>query len=133
MTAEAYLPIIFKLQPAQTWLPCPSANGGFHNSLVTSHHHRAATPGDLVSDLVYVVLLQQLGEVLRSEVREESLNLLSLRDFVEMFMPIWFQWNAAQMFLNRFELKGVLGSLFYLVLTVFVAKLGVDVQSCGRD
>ena len=79
--------------------------------------HRVCSTNDLVTDLIYVVILAGLGNGFRTEsepqdfdntVSEGEANasskvtlLVGFRDFCALFAPVWFQWNAVQSAINR--------------------------------
>ena len=67
----------------------------FVNTLALSHEHRAASPSDLVLDLVFVVLLAGLGRAFRAELSaSDSDTILAVRDFISLFLPMYLQWSA---------------------------------------
>ena len=60
------------------------------------HHERSATTGDLVLDLVYVVVLARLGEVLRETMAKGMAEFNELGTFFGLFIPLWFPWLTTQ-------------------------------------
>ncbi|GMI04610.1 hypothetical protein TrVE_jg9922 [Triparma verrucosa] len=127
-----YLEFMIPPRPRQTWEQITSPCGGkmeWVSSLSISKERRSATPSDLVLDLVYVILLQQLGRAYRSEVENNPLN--ALRDFVALFTPIWFQWNVIQHYLNRYEQKDVVHVIFFLGNIICMANIGISAEACG--
>ena len=74
------------------------------SSLVGEEHERTATTSDLVLDLVFVVVLQRLGLILRDTIEDsETSPTEALRAFFTLFCPLWFIWLATGRWLNLFE------------------------------
>ena len=93
--------------------PCDSSSLKWVSSLSLSpHHHRAATPSDLVL-VVYVVLLAQLGRGFRANL--DVSTWIALRDFAALFVPIWCQWSSHTGFLNLYEAKDKIIYFFVLI------------------
>ncbi|GMI37511.1 hypothetical protein TrCOL_g7526 [Triparma columacea] len=87
-----YLPFWRKPVARQYWV---KTDYGFVSSLSINKENRAATPADLVFDLVFVVLLNRLGRALRAELNNDC-GSASLRQECGDFA-----WSIA---LNRFVL-----------------------------
>ena len=126
-----YLELWVHPSPRQVWekstLPC--GTNTWVSSLSRSKERRGATPSDLVLDLVYVVLLAQLGRAFRAELGNDAW--LAFRDFVALFTPIWFQWNCVGHFLNRFEQKDVVFALYFVGNILTMAIVGISAERCG--
>jgi len=87
--------------------------------------HRACSTNDLVTDLIYVILLAALGRAFRAEGESGASGSdeahpsddvhhgddhagngsenwpIAFRDFCAIFAPLWLQWNAVQSAVNR--------------------------------
>ncbi|GMH57871.1 hypothetical protein TrRE_jg13423, partial [Triparma retinervis] len=121
-----YLPIWRKPLARQYWV---KTDFGFVSSLALSKEQRAATPADLVFDLVFVVLLNRLGRSLRAELNDDAWS--AYRDFFALFIPIWFQWYTVVGFLNRFETKDVVFTLYFVANLISMSFVGVSAERCG--
>ncbi|GMI01983.1 hypothetical protein TrLO_g8152 [Triparma laevis f. longispina] len=127
-----YLELIIPPKPRQVWQQITSPCGSkkqWVSSLSVTKERRGATPSDLVLDLVYVILLQQLGRAYRTEL--DSNALYAFRDFCSMFIPIWFQWGAVQLYLNKFEQKDVVFVFFFIGNVLTMANIGISAEECG--
>src|SRR3712207_4599725 len=81
---------------------------------------RHATWLELFYDLIFVIAINQLTTFF-----SKDLTLLSLWQFVLLFIPIWWAWTGHTMYANRFEIDDqthriltiaqVLGTLFIAV------------------
>lgn len=91
-----FVPVFTPPRPRQLWVPNPHGDG-YVNTAWDGHNHRSASTSDLCLDLVYVVLLSQLGTALRADI-VPGMDLLRRVgwDFTDMFCPVWFLWNAYQ-------------------------------------
>lgn len=48
-----------------------------------------------------------------------------------MFIPIWFQWGAVQLYLNKFEQKDVVFVFFFIGNVLTMANIGISAEECG--
>mmetsp|Transcript_100241 Transcript_100241/g.286522 ORF Transcript_100241/g.286522 Transcript_100241/m.286522 type:complete len:493 (-) Transcript_100241:783-2261(-) len=113
--------------------PAPPPGPQYLNTLSLSHEHRAAEPADLVLDLVFVVMLAGLGASFRAELfeSEDASVGIAIRDFVAMFLPIWFQWNVINHYNNRFETHDMVNLVYFAGNFILSAVAGASSERCG--
>ena len=56
----------------------------------------------------------------------------AFRDFLSLFLPVWFQWAAVAGYLNRFEQKDVVYQFFFMGNLLLMAFVGVSLSACGE-
>jgi len=84
-----YLELYIPPAPRQVWEQAVSKCGvkaEWGSSLARTKEKRGATPSDLCLDLVYVVLLAQLGRTFRTDLDDNPGY--AFRDFAALFIPI---------------------------------------------
>ena len=115
--------------PCQEWIE--TVDGTFVSSLSLSEIERKATNCDLALDLVYIVLTSQLGRVLRYELEAGNGADVVLRDFLSMFLPIWFQWHTVCRFLNLFGTTDMVNTVYFALNVILMSLVGISAESCG--
>jgi hypothetical protein len=130
-TQVDFLPGFVPPTPRQEWIP--DQQGGYISSLAPqahkTHSHRAATGADLCLDLVYVVFLERLGALFREHPNRST----AVRDFVFLFWPLWLQWNETSLYLNYWETRDVVNSIFFAGNVIFMVLVGVSLSECNSS
>ena len=124
---QNYIPLWLKPNPKQEWIIQP--DGSYVSSLFLKSEERSATLSDLVVDLVYVILLSSLSRAFRATVDDHPL--VALRDLFALFSPIWHSWFSIARFLNQFEEKDAVFTLFFFSNLIVSAVLAINAESCG--
>ena len=126
----------FKIpRPRQEWVDNPAlkddpdATPKMISTLSLSHGHRAATPADLVLDLVFVVVLAKLGHTYHEMLEYEPG--LALQDFVAIFIPVWFQWINITNYCNRWDGDDIYHKIYFMGNLILMSLLGLTTITCG--
>jgi low temperature requirement protein LtrA len=82
--------------------------------------HRAVTWLELFFDLVFVVVISRLAHNLASD-----MTVAGVLTFAFMFIPVWWAWNAATYYIERFESEGVEHRLITLLNIIPIAGMAI--------
>lgn len=82
--------------------------------------HRAVTWLELYFDLIFVVVISRLAHVLSKDISAHGVII-----FLSMFVPVWWVWNAATYYTERFESEGLENRAFTFVKIIPVAGMAV--------
>jgi low temperature requirement protein LtrA len=82
--------------------------------------HRKVSWLELFFDLFFVVTVSQISHTLAGE-----MNIDGLRNFVLLFIPMWWVWIGATFYIERFETIGIEMRIFTFLLMIPVAGLAV--------
>lgn len=82
--------------------------------------HRAVTWLELFFDLVFVVVIARLAHSF-----SEDLTFHGLLNFLVMFLPVWWVWNAATYYTERFESEGIENRFFTFLKMITVAGMAI--------
>jgi low temperature requirement protein LtrA len=82
--------------------------------------HRAVTWLELFFDLVFVVVIARLAHNLAGDI-----TVSGTLTFIFMFIPVWWVWNAATYYTERFESEGLENRFFTFLKMIAVAGMAI--------
>jgi low temperature requirement protein LtrA len=91
--------------------------------LFDSHEERRVSWLELFYDLIYVVIIAELGNLLSHDV-----SWVGVLEFVLLFIPVWWSWTGITFYVNRIVVDDIWHRLLIFTQMTFVAVMAISVE-----